>query len=139
MRYFHFTENIDIGAARERALQNKDFWCSVFTKGGLTWTNLHALNIAEYREAVEAHIFWRDEWQTETKGGQKMSNAEAQLGALYDQAIKLNCLLKCLASVEPDTNPADMKQTAFVAADLAEQLAIGIEDAGIAVRREGTA
>ncbi|MDR2513911.1 MAG: acetyltransferase [Christensenellaceae bacterium] len=35
----------------------------VFAGNGLTYADLKAMDIAEYREAVEARLLWQEEWR----------------------------------------------------------------------------
>lgn len=57
----------DIGAAHRRARRNKEFWCFVFAGNGLTYTELKEMDLADYREAVEARILWQEEWHPKPK------------------------------------------------------------------------
>ncbi|OUO68656.1 hypothetical protein B5F55_00055 [Anaerotruncus colihominis] len=53
--------------AIRRARRNREFWTMVFCCNGLTYTELQNMDMAEYREAVEARILFNTEWKPQKK------------------------------------------------------------------------
>ena len=55
-------------AAHRRAVRNKAFWMMVYGGNGLSYQELREMDMADYREAVEARILYNTEW-TKKRGG----------------------------------------------------------------------
>ena len=48
--------------AKKRAQRNERFWRMTFCMGGISYTELKAMDIAEFMEAEQARILWQNEW-----------------------------------------------------------------------------
>ncbi len=53
--------------ARRRARAKKEFWCMVWSGNGVTYTEMMRMDLAEYREAVEAKVLYIDVWRPQAK------------------------------------------------------------------------
>ena len=60
-----------IAAARRRAKAKKEFWCMVWSGNGLTYTEMMQMDLAEYREAVEAKILYIEVWRPAAEARKK--------------------------------------------------------------------
>ena len=52
----------DPAAARTRARLNERFWRMVFCRGGISYSELKAMDIYEFMEAEQARILWQTDW-----------------------------------------------------------------------------
>ncbi len=66
MKPFLETE-ASVPAAIRRAKANKEFWCMVWSGNGVTYTEMMQMDLAEYREAVQAKILYIEVWRPEAK------------------------------------------------------------------------
>lgn len=49
-------------AARKRAQRNERFWRMTFCMGGISYTELKAMDLAEFAEAEQARLLWQNVW-----------------------------------------------------------------------------
>ena len=63
-----FESEYSLEAAHRRAVRNKAFWMMVYGGNGLSYQELREMDMADYREAVEARILYNTEW-TKMRGG----------------------------------------------------------------------
>ena len=52
----------DVGKAIHKAKANRAFWTFVFLNGGLSYSDIAAMDLAEFQEATEAFMLWRTVW-----------------------------------------------------------------------------
>lgn len=48
--------------ARKRAQRNERFWRMTFCMGGISYAELHAMDLYEFAEAEQARLLWQDVW-----------------------------------------------------------------------------
>lgn len=48
------------------------FWCLVWSGGGVTYTELSRMDLAEYKECIESKRLWENEWRPRAgEGGEQ--------------------------------------------------------------------
>ncbi len=48
--------------AQRRASNNERLWRMVFCMGGISYTELKAMDLYEFAEAEQARLLWQDKW-----------------------------------------------------------------------------
>lgn len=56
----------DPDRARKRAIRNERLWRMVFCMGGISYTELKAMDLYEFAEAEQARLLWQAEWNKRT-------------------------------------------------------------------------